>query len=45
VTELRTRTVVQAPSHCRYAALSYVWDSQSVENALDEGIESMHLVI
>lgn len=45
VIDLRTRTVIEAPSHCRYAALSYVWGSQTDENALDEGLGSPPLVI
>lgn len=45
VIDIRTRTVIEAPSHCRYAALSYVWGSQSGENALVEDLGSPPLVI
>lgn len=45
VIDIRTRTVIEAPSHCRYAALSYVWGSQTGENALDESLESPPQVI
>lgn len=40
VIEIRTRTVVEAPRHCRYAALSYVWGRQTGEKALEEGLGS-----
>lgn len=45
VIDIRTRTVIEAPSHCRYAALSYVWGSQIGGNALDEGLGSPPQVI
>lgn len=45
VIDLRTRTVVEAPGHCRYAALSYVWGSQTGEDALDDGLGSPPMVI
>lgn len=45
VIDVRTRAVIEAPSHCRYAALSYVWGRQEGENALDEGLKSPPLVI
>lgn len=45
VIDVRTRAVIEAPSHCRYAALSYVWGRQKGENGLDEGLESPPLVI
>lgn len=45
VIDVRTRAVIEAPSHCKYAALSYVWGRQKGENALDESLESPPLVI
>lgn len=45
VIDLRTRTVIEAPSHCRYAALSYVWGGQTGEDAIDEGLGSPPPVI
>lgn len=45
VIEIRTRTVVEAPRHCRYAALSYVWGRQIGEQALEEGLGSPPAVI
>lgn len=45
VIEIRTRTVVEAPRHCRYAALSYVWGKQIDENAFEGGLGSPPLVI
>lgn len=45
VIDVRTRTVIEAPSRCRYAALSYVWGSQTGGIALDEGLGSPPLVI
>lgn len=45
VIDIRTRAVIKAPSHCRYAALSYVWGGHKGDNTLDEGLESPPLVI
>lgn len=45
VIDIRTRTVIEAPSHCRYAALSYVWGSQTGENAFIQGLGSLPRVI
>lgn len=40
--EIRTRTVIEAPLHCRYAAVSC---TQTGEKALEEGLESPPAVI
>lgn len=45
VIDLRTRTVIEAPSHCKYAALSYVWGSQTGGITLDADLGSPPLVI
>lgn len=45
VIEIRTRTIIEAPRHCRYAALSYVWGTQTSEKALEEGLRSPPVVI
>lgn len=45
VIDIRTRTVIEARNHCKYAALSYVWGSQTGENASDEDPRSPPLVI
>lgn len=43
--DLRTRTVIEAPSHCKYAALSYVWGSQTGGITLNADLGSPPRVI
>lgn len=45
VIDIRTRTVVEAPSHCRYAALSYVWGRQIGGVTSDPDLASPPLVV
>lgn len=45
VIDLRTRTLIEAPSHCKYAALSYVWGSQTGGITLDADLGSPPRVI
>ena len=45
VIDIQTRTVIEAPKRCRYAALSYVWGSQTGKDASDESLGCPPLVI